>query len=584
MKGWKAGILITILSTTVLFSQSNNFYDNMIFVEQDCSQKMKDIAGELVSWLKEGTGKDFTITSQQVKNGIFILNKDSKFLPETVKKALQGKRKESFVVSGSNDKLLISGNSEIAIQFGVYRYLEMLGYRWFFPGENWTIIPQLKKINVNVNLVEEPAFIQRDFFGTGGFGGRLPIDPEMKLQKKWEVWKKKNYLGGEIRISGHAGESFNSANKSILLEHPEYLAEINGKRQPWSPGTKPCYSNPGLIDLYVKNRINQLKRQIDADPDGPGSFAVSVEPSDGGGHCECEECRKIGSVSDRVFSLANHVAREVIKQFPGRFVSLLAYNEHAAVPSIELEPNVYVVVVPYGFQRTGYSGDELIELWGKKTKFFGLYDYWSIPDWNNDMPDFNYLEHLQKKISSGKKSNVAAFHSESTYSSGAMGIAWYLSSRLLWNPGMDEKKILDDFYSKAFGEARVPMQRMLERWAKSFMLTDHELALSFRDITEADRSAKNPEIKARINDYKKYIQYLRLFYEYQTAKPGSPERKQAVRNLLDFMWRIYDSTMVHVYRMHQLVVNRYEGSDTELKQEWDFKNREKWENIKPNFQ
>ncbi|MCM8759651.1 MAG: hypothetical protein NC906_07785, partial [Candidatus Omnitrophica bacterium] len=136
------------------------------------------------------------------------------------------------------------------------------------------------------------------------------------------------------------------------------------------------------------------------------------------------------------------------------------------------------------------------------------------------------------------------------------------------------------FYSKAFGKARVPMQRMLERWAKSFMLTDHELALSFRDIAEADRVAKNPEIKARINDYKKYVQYLRLFYEYQAAKPGSPERRQAVRDLLDYMWRIYDSTMVHVYRMHQLIVNRYE-KDEELKKEWDFKNKEKWESIKP---
>ncbi|MCX7704860.1 MAG: DUF4838 domain-containing protein [bacterium] len=581
MKGLKVFGLFALCLVVVTSSLGdNNFYNSTIFVEQNCSQKIKDIASELILWLKKGTGKDFTITSQQVEGGIFILNKDSQLLPEIIKKALQGKRKEAFSIYSQGNKLFITGNSDIAIQYGIYRYLDVLGYRWFFPGESWTIVPQLKKIDVNMNLIDQPIFVQRDFFGTGGFGGRLPIDPEMKLQKKWEEWKKRNYLGGEIRISGHAGESFNSANKSVLLEHPEYLAEIDGIRQPWTPGTKPCYSNPGLIELYIKDRLNQLKRQIDADPDGPGSFAVSVEPSDGGGHCQCSECKKIGSVSDRVFSLANHVARQVAKKFPGKYVSLLAYNEHAAVPEIELEPNVYVVVVPYGFQRTGYSGDELIELWGKKTKFFGVYDYWSIPDWNNDIPDFNYLETPAKKIRFWKKSNVAAYLSESTYSSGAMGIAWYLSSRLLWNPDVDEKKILDDFYSKAFGEARIPMQRMLERWSKSFRLTDHELALSFRDVAEADKLAKKPDIKERINDYKRYIQYLALFYEYQNAKPTTPERKQAVRDLLDFMWRIYDSTMVHVYRMHQLIVNRYER-DEELRQEWDFKNKEKWESITP---
>jgi len=575
-------VFVLFWSLELIGQGSVSFYSNKIFIEESSSLKIREIADELAYWLNRATGVNFSVITQKSENGIFILQKDSQILPDSIKDALKGMRKEAFAIySDGNQRLFISGNSPAGIQYGVYRYLETLGYRWFFPGENWTVVPELKRIDVRLNLVEQPAFLQRDFFGTGGFGGRLPLDPEMKLQKKWEDWKRKNFLGGEIRISGHAGEAFNTANKNILMEHPEYLAEIGGKRQPWSPQTKPCYSNPGLIDLYVKDRLAQLKRQIDADPDGPGSFAVSVEPSDGGGHCECAECKKIGSVSDRVFFLANHVAREVAKRFPGKSVSLLAYNEHAGVPDIELEPNVYVVVVPYGFQRTGYSGDELVELWGRKIKFFGLSDYWSIPDWNQDMPTFNYLETPAKKIRFWRKSNVAAFLSESTYSSGAVGITWYLSSRLLWNPDLDEKKILDDFYSKAFEQAREPMQRMLERWAKSFMLTDHELALSFRDIAEADKLAKKPEVKARINDYKKYIQYLRLYYEYQTAKPGTEERKQAVRKLLGFMWRIYDSTMVHVYRMHQLIVNRYETADAELRHQWDIKNKEKWGSIKP---
>ncbi len=346
-------------------------------------------------------------------------------------------------------------------------------------------------------------------------------------------------------------------------------------------GTKPCYSNPGLIELYTKDRLKKLKSQIDSDPEGPYSFAVSVEPSDGGGHCECTECLKIGSVSDRVFSLANHVAKEVAKQFPGKYVSLLAYNEHAGVPKIDLEPNVFVVVVPYGFQRTGYSGDELIQQWAKKTKFFGVYDYWSIPDWTNDMPDLNYLVVPEEKIRYWYKNGVAAYLSESTNSSGAVGITWYLSSRLLWNPDVNEKQLLEEFYTKAFGEACAPMKRMLERWANSFMLSDHELGLSFRDILEADELAKDPAVKARIDDYKKYLQYLRLYYEYKSAKPGTEERKKAVRGLLNFMWKIYDSTMVHVYRMHQLLVNRYESADTDLRQEWDFKNNDRWESIKP---
>lgn len=574
-------IMFFVLSG-ICFSQQDFFYGTNIFIEENSSQKIKGIAGELASWLQNGTGKKFSIVSTMPQTGIFLLKTSSSILPGALADAIKNKGKESFIIiSQGTGKLFIAGNSDIAVQYGVYKYLEILGYRWFFPGENWTIIPELKKIVVDVNIAQSPAFKMRNFFGTGGFGGKLPVDPEMRLSKKWETWKGRNFLGGEIAIGGHAGESFNLANKAVLLEHPEYLAEINGKRQPFAPGTKPCYSNPGLIELYAKDRLKKLKSQIDADPDGPYSFAVSVEPSDGGGHCECAECLKIGSVSDRVFSLANHVAKEVAKQFPGKYVSLLAYNEHAAVPKINIEPNVFVEVVPYGFQRTGYSGDELIQQWGKKTKFFGVYDYWSIPDWENDMPSLNYLVIPEKKIRFWYKNGVASYLSESTYSSGAVGITWYISSRLLWDPDADEKKILGEFYTKAFGEAQVPMKRMLERWARSFMLSDHELGLSFRDILEADKLAKDPAVKARIDDYKRYLQYIRLYYEYTSLKPGTDERKKATRELLNFMWRIYDSTMVHVFRMHQLIVNRYEAFDTELRQEWDFKNKDKWTNIKP---
>jgi len=576
-------IATTLFLATKSFCKNSDFmYGKNIVVEENASQKLLDTANELAGFLKKGTGEDFNILKGKTEKGIFILSSNSQLLDQQLRNELKNRGKEAFVIfSQDNSTLYISGNSDAGIQYGIYKYLELLGYRWLLPGDNWTIIPRLNNITLKVKMVESPAFKQRNFFGTGGFGGKLPLDPEMKLSKKWEDWKRRNFLGGEIAISGHAGESFNMANKSVLLEHPEYLAEIGGKRQPFSPGTKPCYSNPALIELYVNDRLKKLKSQIDADPEGPGSFAVSVEPSDGGGHCECAECLKIGSVSDRVFSLANHVAKQVAKQFPGKYVSLLAYNEHAAVPNIELEPNIYVVVVPYGFQRTGYSGDELLQMWAKKSKFIGIYDYWSIPDWSQDMPSLNYLEMPAKKIRFWHQNNVVGFLSESTYSSGAVGITWYISSRLLWNPAVDEKQVIQDFYSKAFDKAEKPMKRMLERWATSFMLSDHELALSFRDIAEADKLATSPEVKSRISDYKKYLQYLRLYYEYITAKPGSEERKIAVRNLLNFMWRIYDSTMVHVYRMHQLIVNRYETSDTELKQEWDFKNKEKWENIKP---
>ena len=53
---------------------------------------------------------------------------------------------------------------------------------------------------------------------------------------------------------------------------------------------------------------------------------VSFETSDEGRHCECEQCAKLGSVSDRVFGLANEVAKAVDKAYPGKMIGLLAYS------------------------------------------------------------------------------------------------------------------------------------------------------------------------------------------------------------------------------------------------------------------
>lgn len=80
----------------------------------------------------------------------------------------------------------------------------------------------------------------------------------------------------------------------------------------------------------------------------------------------------------------------------------------------------------------------------------------------------------------------------------------------MWNPESNEKQILEEFYTKAFSEAYTPMKRMLERWANFFMLSDHELGLSFIDIIEADKLAKNPSVRARIDDYKRYLHYTVL--------------------------------------------------------------------------
>jgi hypothetical protein len=559
-------IAVALLLTAQAFPQVKDddaLYGYRIYLPATPEKSLKPAIDDLTTYLQKMTGAEFKIEDRPADKGILLLRADSPQAPADAAKALDGKGKETFLIrSAGGGKLFIVALTDMGLSHGIYFFLERLGCRWYMPGDNWTIVPKHETIGVKIDLVSAPAYRLRNFFGTGGFGGKLPIDPEMRLQGKWETWKRRNRFGGEIAISGHSGEAFNTKYKTTLQEHPDYLAEIDGKRVPWSLTAKPCVSNPDVVKLYVKDRVDDFRRR-QANPNEPHSFAVTVEPADGIGHCECEKCRKLGAVSDRVFTLANTVARGIAAEFPKGRVSLFAYNQHATVPSIPLEPNVYVTVIPYGFQRTEMNPEELTEAWGRKVRALSMYDYWSIPDWSHDLPNFNYLKTAPERLRLWNKLGVEGFSSESTCSAGAMGAAWYLSGRLVWDLQADETAILDDFYKGSFGPAAEPMKRMLERWATNFTFTTHELALSFRDLDEAhQKTAEAPAERARIVDFGRYVQYLRLWFEYQKAAPvDKPEAAQA---LWRHLWGIHPSAMVHSFRLFQLTLRTESLQNPEL--------------------
>src|SRR6185503_15664063 len=73
----------------------------------------------------------------------------------------------------------------------------------------------------------------------------------------------------------------------------------------------------------------------------PQQDSISMDPSDGGGWCECDACAQMGSVSDRVVTLANEVAVAINALDLGpKYVGHYAYNFHCAPPSVRVDPHV----------------------------------------------------------------------------------------------------------------------------------------------------------------------------------------------------------------------------------------------------
>ncbi len=592
MLKWRWLALCCVSALTALgistdsLSAADSLYQQAIRPPAKMQADLKSAVEDLQTYLQRITGQPFALAEDDQPAGILLRRADAEGVPAAAIKQLPGESREAVCLwPDGDDRLWLISRSDTGLSHAVYLYLEQLGCRWYFPTEAWTIVPKLDDIRLNQPVAVAPAFRSRLFAGTGGFGGKLPIDPERKLEQSWYTWQRRNRFGGEFRVSGHTGEAFNLVYRKELEAHPEWRAMIDGQRVPWSITAKFCPGNPEVVDLYVQDRLKFYRQAQERNPEDPRAWAVSVEPADGGQHCTAPESLALGTVSDRVFHVANQVAKAVRQEFPAGHVSLFAYNEHAAVPNIPLEPNVYVQVIPYAFQRTGLTPDQLLDAWSQKVSRMGIYDYWSIPDWSHDLPTFDPLGFGPQRLRGWHRRGVDSFLCESTYSSGAMGPAWYIAAQLAWQPDKDEQAIFAEFLQDCFGPAAGPMREMLLRWSGGFYLTSHELALSFRNVAQAwELAGQDPSVAARVADYGRYVEYLRRGFEYLQTKRGSEQRRAAAERLMRFSWGIYESTMIHAFRHSQLLARdeKLAGNPT-LITDFDWQNHDApaWAKVTP---
>ena len=566
---------------------------------------------DLARFLGQITGAQFGITnavSTNLTGAIYLLCTNSSLVAATDCARLQGQGLEAFVIRGNASQLQIIANDVRGLSHGVCFYLEQLGVRWLLSGDNWTIVPTRHNVTLAIDRLVKPAFWARVYSGTGGFYSNL-----LGRQYTGSADRKKGISDFEIDIAawnrrlrwggqglGHAmGEAF-IADRTItpvLESHPEYLAKIDGKYTPlynpaknghyvWNaatnhyvlavpPGTgthnlnviaKLNAGNPGAVKLYC----DWILKNFRASRNAPGGYAyqtMSVEPSDGGGEGNNYDELKAqgigdGSESDQEFYIGNYCAREVRKEFPDVSVVLLAYATRSDPPTFALEPNFIVqpaMGLRGGRKTANLTMDEWLTVWAAKAKNMALYTYWSIPDWSHDEPTFNYLD-MAKQLRDLYAKNIKGICAESTYSGGAMGLSQYVAAHLMWDINLDEHALIEEWYDKAFGPAKAPMKRMMERWAQNYRPLSAELGASYRDLDEAERlAAGDPAVIVRLDDYARYLHYLRLRNEFLSATDAAAKNQKASA-LAEYVFDINTSRMVHTIRAFDLLAFRgYKG-------------------------
>ncbi|MFO7975774.1 MAG: DUF4838 domain-containing protein [Candidatus Hydrogenedentota bacterium] len=518
-----------------------------IVVSREASEGVRTVADTLARYLGEMAGTEFPVTTGSGETGLAVGLAGDFEIPE-VGSLFDPKdihRREEYLLRSHAEGLWLIGATDLAAEHAVWDLLHRLGYRQFFPGPTWEIVPQLDVVRIAVDDFERPAYYaRRIWYGWG---------PWDYAKEPYAEWCARNRCVQGIALNtGHAYGRIVKWARDEFDAHPEYWPLLDGERKKTS-NLKPCLGNPEVRALFVKYALERFESD-------PSLDSVSMDPSDGGGWCECALCEELGTVTDRVVTVANEVAEAVDATFPGKLVGMYAYNYHSPPPTVRVHPNV-VVSVATAFIKGGYTLDDLISGWSAQGATLGIREYYSVNTWDRDQPAHTRggnLDYLRRTIPEFYAQGARYMSAESSDNWGPNGLGYYLAARMLWDPKEAERidALVDDFLDRAFGPAKEPMREFYDQidGSNPHLVIDDQLGRMYRALRDAREKADTSEVRDRIDDLTLYARYCSLYYTYKAAK--GEKRQAAFEALIRHAYRMRKTMLVHTKALYRDLVNR----------------------------
>jgi hypothetical protein len=518
-----------------------------IVVSELASGKTRLNAAKLASLLVQITGTKFKVVAGDGTSGI-VLGRAHEF--PAVQTGLdldrnKATRQEEYLIRTHEKGVWLLGATDLGAQNAMWDFLYRIGYRQYFPGEAWEVIPHQPALRASIDTVEKPSYLSRRIWY--GYG----IAPY--AQEPYKEWCEKNRCA--LGLTVNSGHSYNRIAKDLKAEidaHPEYLPLIDGERRT-ERNIKLELGNAELRKKIVDYAVETFRKD-------PSLESFSVDPSDGGGWSQSPESAKLGSVSDQVITLANEVAAEVEAKFPGKLIGTYAYNYHAPPPSIRVHPNV-IVSVATAFIKGGYTVDELMAGWAAQGATLGVREYYSVMLWDHDLPGQargGNLDYLQNTIPRFHGLGARYMSAEASDNWGPNGLGYWFATRVMWDIKEAGQKdaLVEDFLDKAFGPAKAPMREFYEQLDGSTpkLVAEDQLGRMFRALEKAHSLTDDPTIRRRIDELTLYTRYASLFRTYVNS--DKEDRQTAFEQVIRHAWRMRTTMLVHTQALYRAVGRR----------------------------
>lgn len=392
---------------------------------------------------------------------------------------------DGFIIQTKERRLLITGGHDKGTLYGVYSFLETyLGCRLYSPQVK--VIPKDSSITFD-HLYDKQ--VPKINYRTVHY--RVTWDDE------YADWHKLSQDGhGERTAWGMWVHTFNELLPPDLHfdQHPEYYAEVRGKRIP----TQPCLSNSEVLKIIIQNLRHKIAQN-------PKAKYWSVSQNDNRDFCTCSTCKAIdqaeGSPSGSIIRFTNQVAA----QFPDKTISTLAYEYGRHAPKLTRPAeNVNIMLCSIeALRHKSITEDSIsadfvqdVKDWGQLANDIIVWDYViQFPNLLSPFPNFHIL---QPNLQFFAEHGVNAMFEQGNREVGGefAELRAYLISKLMWDPYLNVDSLTKDFLEGFYGAGAPFIQTYLDEMTKALLASGQSLRI-FGNPIEAATSYLAPELLDR---------------------------------------------------------------------------------------
>lgn len=575
-----------LISTVVCLFAYVQVQAQTIYYPAGASQLLKSTANDMAMLLQKAMAGSHFITepySILPSNGIVFTYDAAVTDNQTCK-----------VKSDGTSVITFSALQDNGLNFGIYQYLQQLGFRFYQPGSIWEIIPSLSSPYKKIDTVYTCRFQYKNWFISGGQNAWVMDNNNSyywdtyasENGHQWALYQRRNNMMGGSRFAGHRDDVLTNGYLTTLQNNPCYVAPYNGSRAATTQSV-PDINNTAAMQLWasgIEQQYSKFKNTVfnnsDIYPNYYHNFNyayghIGIEVPDGAHWANSKEKDGCGNAnypkeSDQHFTLANFTAAKINSVYPGRRFQLYAYDGHADVPSakINISDNIDVQVVPTAFQSET-SSKGLLNRWYSRTKNISEYHYLNLPQWSGETPSF-YLGDLKITIQRIKEKQSQGIVIEASPAKFA-SLPFLLAANAALKDDVAIDDVLHEFCYTLFGGGAGTIYKLLQYWGddKTVTVTNgildnkYKLPFYFKLVSQAAMETQNaPDIvKERIDELKAYLHYMQLYFDWVFDQRSNAAKADKAATLCLYLAKINRLQIVNCYFLINDIVNKYSTTD-----------------------